>query len=139
MGKTLDPNILLEKKHANPIKGSIEMSHIGQGRAGLRKRRSAPINQTIIPPSEHSQKIPRETKLETRKMNCANSMNPTHSGNNVDEGMSLTRPLIPDVPFHPGPAYRPPPKTIRSNIHKDKKVHKVQKIQKTEILTQILI
>ena len=30
--------------------------------------------------------------------------------------MTHTRPLIPDVPFHPGPAYRPPPKTIRSNM-----------------------
>ena len=28
--------------------------------------------------------------------------------------MTHTRPLIPDVPFHPGPTYRPPPKSIRS-------------------------
>ena len=33
-----------------------------------------------------------------------------HSVNNADEGMTYTRPLIPDVPFHPGPTYRPPPK-----------------------------
>ena len=39
-----------------------------------------------------------------------------HSINNVDEGMTHTRPLIPDVPFHPGPTYRPPPKPIRSNV-----------------------
>ena len=39
-----------------------------------------------------------------------------HSVNNVDEGMTHTRPLIPDVPFHPGPSYRPPPKPIRSNM-----------------------
>ena len=39
-----------------------------------------------------------------------------HSKNNVDEGMTDTRPLIPDVPFHPGPTYRPPPKPIRSNM-----------------------
>ena len=38
--------------------------------------------------------------------------------NNVDEGMTYARPLIPDVPFHPGPTYRPPPKSIRSNIPK---------------------
>ena len=30
--------------------------------------------------------------------------------------MTHTRPLIPDVPFHPGLTYRPPPKTIRSNV-----------------------
>ena len=30
--------------------------------------------------------------------------------------MTHTRPLIPDVPFHPGPTYRPPSKPIRSNM-----------------------
>ena len=60
MGENLDPN---RKQHANPIKGSIEKPHIGQGRAGLRRKRSDPINQTIIPPSELSQKIPAETKI----------------------------------------------------------------------------
>ena len=68
MGKNLDPNIKPEKQHANPIKGSVEKPHLGQGRAGLR-RRLDPINQTIIPPSELSQKIPGETKIETRKTN----------------------------------------------------------------------
>ena len=74
--KSLDPNILSEKQHANPIsiRGSIEKPHIGQGRAGLRRRRrrrrrrrSAPINQTIIPPPEVSQKIPGETKKRNKK------------------------------------------------------------------------
>ena len=39
-----------------------------------------------------------------------------HFINNADEGMTHTSPLIPDVLFHPGPAYRPPPKPIRSNM-----------------------
>ena len=39
-----------------------------------------------------------------------------HSIHNVDEGMTHTRPLIPDVPFHPDPMYSPPPKPIRSNM-----------------------
>ena len=103
MRKNLDPNILPEKQHANPIKGSIEKPCIGQGRAGLRRRRPAPIKQTIIPSSELSQKIPWETKIETRKTNCVNSSDPTHSINNMHEGMTHTIPLIPDVPFHPGP------------------------------------
>ena len=30
--------------------------------------------------------------------------------------MTHTRPLIPDVPFHPGSNYRPPAKHIRSNV-----------------------
>ena len=36
--------------------------------------------------------------------------------NNADEGMTHTRPLIPHVPFCPGPTYRTPPKLIRSQI-----------------------
>ena len=39
-----------------------------------------------------------------------------HAVHNVDEGMTHTRPLIPDVPFQSGPTYRPPPKPIRSNV-----------------------
>ena len=39
-----------------------------------------------------------------------------HIINNADTGMRHTKPLIPDVPFHPGPTYRPPPKPIRSNV-----------------------
>ena len=39
-----------------------------------------------------------------------------HYINNVDEGMTHTRPLIPDVPFNPGPTYGPPTKPIRSNV-----------------------
>ena len=30
--------------------------------------------------------------------------------------MTHTKPLIPDVPLHSGPTYRPPPKPIRSNM-----------------------
>ena len=39
-----------------------------------------------------------------------------HYINNVDGGMTDTRPLIQDVPFHQGPTYRPPPKPFRSNM-----------------------
>ena len=41
-----------------------------------------------------------------------------HIVNNVEEGMTHTRPLIPDVPFHPGASNRPPPKPIRSYMPK---------------------
>ena len=39
-----------------------------------------------------------------------------HSVNNVDEWMTHTRPLIPDVPFHTAPTYRHLPKPVRSNM-----------------------
>ena len=66
-------------------------------------RRPSPINQTIIQQSELSQKIPGATEIETRIMNCANSKVPMHSINNANEGMTHTRPFIPDAPFYPGP------------------------------------
>ena len=44
------------------------------------------------------------------------SKDPMHIINNADVGMTHGTPLIPDVPFHPGPTYRPPPKPIRSNM-----------------------
>ena len=114
--KNLDPNVLPEKQHANPIKGSIEKPCIGQERAGLRRRRSAPINQinhsSIRTVTENSWR----EKMETRKTNHVNSTDPMHSINNVDEGMTHTRPLLPDIPFHPGTTYRIPPKLLRSNM-----------------------
>ena len=39
-----------------------------------------------------------------------------HIINNVEAGMTHIKPLIPDVPFHPGLTYRPLPKPIRSNV-----------------------
>ena len=45
MRKNLDPNIKLEKQHVNSIKGSVVKLCIGQGRTGLRRKRSDPINQ----------------------------------------------------------------------------------------------
>ena len=116
MRKNLDPNIKPEKQHANPIKGSVVKLHVGQGRTGLKRKRSDSINQTINQPSELSQKIPGETKIETGKTNQVHSKDPTHTITNADTGMSHTRPLISDVPFHPGPTYRPPPKPIRPNM-----------------------
>ena len=36
-----------------------------------------------------------------------------HSIINSNERMTDNKHLTPDVPFHPGPVYRPPPKPIR--------------------------
>ena len=116
MRKNLDPNIKPEKQHANPINSSVINPGIGQGRTGVKRKRSDPINKTMNPPSELSQKIPGETKIETGKTNQVHSKDPLHSINNADEGMTHTRPLILDVPFHSGLTYRPPPKPITSNM-----------------------
>ena len=115
MRKNLDPNILPEKQHANPNKRWYREAMHRSGKSRIEEK-IAPITQTIIPPSQLSQQIPGETKIETRKTNHVNSADPIHSVNNVDEGMTHTRPLIPDVPFYPGPMYRPPHKLIRSPV-----------------------
>ena len=70
MGKNLDPNIKPEKQHANPIKGSVEKPCIGQGRTGLRRRRSAPISQTIISPSELSENSWRDKNRNRKNKLC---------------------------------------------------------------------
>ena len=41
------------------------------------------------------------------------SKDPTHFTNNVNGRMTENKSLISNVPFHPGPAYRPLPKPIR--------------------------
>ena len=114
MRKNLDLNILPEKQHTNPIKGNMEKPSIGQSRAGMRRRRPSPINQTIIQPSDLSQKIPGAAEIETRIANNTNSMAPAHAVNNANEGMTHRRPLPADVLFYRGPTYRPTPKPIRS-------------------------
>ena len=60
MRKNLDPNVKPEKQHAIPKQGSAEKPHTGQGRAGFRRKRPDPINQSIKQPSDLSQKIPKE-------------------------------------------------------------------------------
>ena len=66
--------------------------HIGQGRAGLKRKRSDPINQPINQPSELLQKIPGKTKIETGKTNQAYSKDLMHIINNADVGMAHTEP-----------------------------------------------
>ena len=51
--------------------------------------------------------------METRKRNLVHSKDLKHSINNVKGKIINNNPLIPDVPFHPDPVNRPPPKPIR--------------------------
>ena len=39
-----------------------------------------------------------------------------YSINNANGKMTNNNPLIPDVPFHPVPVYRPPPKLIKQDV-----------------------
>ena len=81
MRKNLDPNLKPEKHHAMPKNGSMERPCMGQGRAGSRRKRPEPINQSINKASNLSQKIPGRTEIETRKTNNVHSKDLTHSIN----------------------------------------------------------
>ena len=116
VGKDLDPNLKPEKQHAISKQGSMERPCTGQGRAGLRRKRPDAINQPINQPSNLSQKIPGGMKIETGKTNQVHTRDLTHSINNMNTKRKKNNLLIPDVPFHPGPVYRPPPKPIRHDM-----------------------
>ena len=81
-----------------------------------RRKRPGPINQPINQQSNVSQKIPGRAEIETRKTNHVHTKDLTHSVNNMSGKMTYKNPLILDVPFHPGPVYRPPPKPIKQNM-----------------------
>ena len=105
MEKSLNPNLRPEKQHIFPNKGNLERLHIGQGRAGSKRKKPDPINQVINRSSNFSQEIPGRTKIETRK---TNSMHTTKSAVN-------NNPFIPDVPFHLDPLLRPK-QSIKQNL-----------------------
>ena len=115
MGKNLDPNLKPETQHTISKQGSKERPHIGQGRAGSRRKRPDPINQPNNQPSNLSQKIPGRTEIETRKTNHVHPKVLMHSINNANGKMTNNNPMIPDVPFHPSPVHRPPPTAIKQN------------------------
>ena len=104
------------KQHTIPKQGSKERPCIGQGRAGSRRKRSDPINQSINQPSNLSWKIPGRTEIEPGKTNYVHTKDLTHSINNASGKRTNNNPLIPDVPFHLGPVYKPPPKPIKHNM-----------------------
>ena len=65
VSKNLDPNIQPEKQAIRPLKDNEilqEKPRIGQGRAGMRRRRLSPISQTIAQSAEPSKKIPEASK-----------------------------------------------------------------------------
>ena len=116
VGKNLDPNLKPEKQHAISKQASMERPHIGQGRAGSRRKRPHPIHQPINQPSNLSQKYPGRTEIETGKTNHVHTKDLMHSINNVSGKITNNNPLIPDVSLHPGPVYRPPSKPFKQVV-----------------------
>ena len=75
--KGLDPNLRPEKQHTIPKQGKSERLQMGQERAGSKRKKSDPINQTINQPSDVTQEIPGRTKIVTGKTNNTHSTNST--------------------------------------------------------------
>ena len=88
MRKNLNPNPKPEIQHTLPKQRSMDRLHLGQGRAGSKRKKPDPINHAINQASNLSQKIPGRTEIETRKTNHM------HSKNNVNDKMASTNPLI---------------------------------------------
>ena len=104
--KELDPNLRPEKQHAIPKQGISENLQVGQGRAGLRRRRPDHINQ----PSDVTQGISGGSKIETGKRNSSQGTNNMH-----DRAINNSKPFLPDVPLHSDPLNKP------SSLHQNTK------------------
>ena len=116
MSKNLDPNIQPEKQNIRPLnsnKISQEKPQIGQGRTGIKRKRSPSINQTITQTSELSKKIPEVSKIEKKVISHPDITTPVQSVNGPSTAVINRTPTIKDIPFYPDPTYRPPPKLTR--------------------------
>ena len=110
VSRNWDPSIQPEKQNNRSLKGneiSQEKPRIGQGRAGMRRRRLPPINQTIAETAETSRKIPEASKIEKKVINHPDFTTPVQSINNSKAKVINRRPMIKDIPFYPDPTFRP--------------------------------
>ena len=106
--KELNPNLKPEKQHVMPKKGMTERPHIGQGRAGLRRKHEPDhINQ----PPDVTRRIFERSKIVTGKTNI-----PQHTNATCDRGINNDKSFPPDVLLHSDPLHKPLPK--QQNIDK---------------------
>ena len=99
--KVLGPNLRLEKQHAMPKKCTTEKPHIGQGRAGLRRKHEPDhINQ----PSDVTRRISERSKIVTGK-----TKSPQHTYGVHDRGINNDKSFSPDVLLHPDSLHKPLP------------------------------
>ena len=91
--KELNPNLRPEKQHAMPKKCMTEKPHIGQGRAGLRRKH---VPDRINQPFDVTRRIPERSKMATGKTN-----NPQHTSAMHDRGINNDKSFSPDVLLQP--------------------------------------
>ena len=97
--KKLDPNVRPEKQHALPKKEVTEKPHIGQDRAGLRRK---PEAGCITQSSDVTGRILERSKIATGKTNI-----PQHTSAMHDRGINNDKSFPPDVPLLPHPLHEP--------------------------------
>ena len=92
-----------------PKQGITEKQQIGQGRAGLRRRRPEPdyINQS----SDVTRGIPGGSKIVTGETNSSQGTNGT-----CDRAINSDKSFLPDVPLHPDLLHKP--SSIQQNASK---------------------
>ena len=107
--KELDP----EEQHVISKQGKLERPQVGQGRAGLRRRKPDPINQAVNQPLDVTQGILRGTKIETGKTNSAHGTNSA-----CDRSINDNNPFVPDVTLHLDPLLKPSTQQNTNNLIK---------------------
>ena len=92
-----------------PKQGISEKPQVGQGRAGLRRRRPEPdhINQ----PSDVTKGIPGGSKIVTGKTNSSQGTNSVH-----ERAINNCKPFLPDVPLHLDLLHKP--SSLQQNTNK---------------------
>ena len=96
--KKLDPNMRPEKQHALPKKEITGRLHIGQGRAGLRRK---PEAGRITQSSDVTGRILERSKIVTGKTNIPQLTGATHDrGINNDKSFPPGVPLLLPCPVH---------------------------------------
>ena len=107
VGKELSPNLRPEKQHAMIKKGITEKPHIGQGRAGLRRKHADCIDQ----PSGVTRRISEGSKIAIGKTN-----NPQHTNAMHDRGINNDKSFSPHILLQLDPLCTPLPK--QQNVDK---------------------
>ena len=87
------PNLRPEKQHTMPKKGMTEKLHIGQGRAGLRRKHAPDCIDQLF---DVTRRIPERSKTATGKTN-----NSQHTSVVCDRGINNDKSFSPDVLLHP--------------------------------------
>ena len=102
-----------------PKQGITEKPQIGQGRAGLKRRR--PETDCINQPSDVTRGFPGGSKIVTGKTNSSQGTNGVHH-----RIINNDKPFLPDVPLHPDALLKP--SSLQQNANKINQINQKSSI-----------